>query len=240
MRVPTTFALAERLDAANLLLDRGMCAEDLLNAVLEKPSCLAKNETDQPRVPAGHGRQSGEFGSAGSGASSGASAAVAAAARAAPSVLTSAVSAEALAALSSFAFALGGAAAVFGTLFVPTPNSATTSGALPGGDGLTFDYDRDAGVLHLRDATGTIVAGGPRDRSGIFHDADTGIAIGRDIGNALVFDQSALGEAEDETAPRADADADIREPKLCPEPTPDDWNGLRLAREGIRSRSALL
>ena len=118
---------------------------------------------------------------------------------------------------------------MFGTLFVPTPNSTSTSGPLPGGDRLTYDYNRDEGVLRLRDANGNIVAGGPRDRSGIFHDADTGVAIGRDIGGALVFDQAAMVQATDEAGvvPRAKADAETdeeSEPKLCPEATPEPNN----------------
>ena len=137
------------------------------------------------------------------------------------------LAADTIAGLSSFALVLGGAAAVIGTLFVPTPNSTKTRGVLPGGDGLTYEYDRDEGVLRLRDASGAIVSGGPRDRDGVFHDADTGVAIGRDVGGALVFDQAAMvaaaGAAGAIPRARADAQADEseREPKLCPEPTPE-------------------
>jgi hypothetical protein len=220
-----------------LLLEEGMCAEDLLNAIGIRGTSDTLTKGNPNHVPAGNGRKSGEFAS-GSGEGSGApatdptvrtTAAVAAAARTTPSFVTAGISAEALAALGTFALSLGGATAVFGTLFVPTPNSATATGPVPGIGGLTYEYNRDEGVLRLRDATGEIVAGGPRDRSGIFHDADTGIAIGRDIGTALVFDQTAMVEAAEGaravSRTRADAEAEEEsEPKLCPEPTPEPWN----------------
>lgn len=140
-----------------------------------------------------------------------------------PSFLGS-LTTETLAALTSYAAGLGGAAAVFGTLFVPSPNSATVSGVLPGGSGLTYEFDRAAGVLRLRDRTGAIVAGGRRDRSGVFYDADTGVAIGRDIGSSLIFDQAAMTAAAADfgslsrTKAGAELDELEREPKLCPEP----------------------
>ena len=117
----------------------------LARAKQTRPCNVQKYDPDQPRVPAGHGRESGRFGP-GEGSTSAepatsgvtetgqvriASAAVALRTVSGPSFLAPGVTAEALAALGTFAVAIGGAAAVFGTIFVPSPNSTSIEGPLP-------------------------------------------------------------------------------------------------------------
>ena len=219
-------------------------AERLMRAEQTQPREVHKYDPDQPRVPAGNGRESGRFGSGGGSTAAKpptshgavsvqirvASAFVALRAVSGPSFLAPGVAAEALAALGTFAVAIGGAAAVFGTIFVPSPNSTSIEGPLPGGQGLSYHYDHDEGMLRLRDPDGTIVAAGSRDQSGIFHDADTGIAIGRDIGGTLVFEQASMVAATGraDVISRTDTDAataNDNQPRLCPDPIAERPNG---------------
>ena len=178
---------------------------------------------DQPRVPAGHGRQSGRFASGGDGAQVASRSALVAAAiaRAAP-IIASGKGAGVGAALAVLAASVGFATA-FGLLFVPTPNATSDSGPLPGGFG-TVRYDRDEGSVRVLDPSGTVLAAGRRDRSGVFVDADTGVPFAREVEGALVFDGGVSREKDGDAAgptavPRTDGDDG--EPKLCPEPGPD-------------------
>jgi hypothetical protein len=96
--------------------------------------------------------------------------------------------------------AAAGAAATLGALFVPTPNSVTTSGLLPGDDHVGYEYNRDEGVLRLIDMTGQrpmVIAAGRKDADGIFWDDDTGIPIAQEINGSLVFDGAAMAAAGD-------------------------------------------
>ena len=132
------------------------------------------------------------------------------------------VGAGVVAALSALAASVGFAAA-FGLLFVPSPNATSDSGPLPGGSG-TYRYDRDEGLLRVLDRSGSVLAAGQRDKSGVFVDADTGVPFAREVNGALVFDGGIARETDGDAAgPRAmpRADSDDEEPKLCPKPGPD-------------------
>ena len=113
---------------------------------------------------------------------------------------------------------------MLGVIFVPWQKSVSNSGALPGTSGATYEYDHDEGRLRVRDASGALLAIGRRDRAGIFYDVTTGVLFAREIKGAVVFDGDAVrprdeAEADAGTLPRADTDEN--EPKLCPEPGPD-------------------
>ncbi len=207
-----------RLAKAHELMSHGLGGEALVRAFARDH--LVKFNDDQPRVPAGHGRESGRFTSDGDGGQVAGSAATAAAAiaRAAP-LLAPEVGAGTLAALSALAGSVG-FAAVLGLLFVPTPNATADGGPLPGGSG-SYRYDRDEGLLRVLDPSGAVLAAGRRDRAGVFLDADTGIPFAREVGGAIVFDGGiARDEDGDADALPRDAPGDD-EPKLCPEPGPD-------------------
>jgi len=105
----------------------------------------------------------------------------------------------ALAALGGLVAAVG-AAATLGVLFVPTPNSVTTSGLVTGDEHVGYEYNKDEGVLRLIDMTGQrpmVIAAGRRDADGIFRDGDTGIPIAQEINGSLVFDGAAMAAAAD-------------------------------------------
>ena len=69
VRFPYVDGIDRQLELANVLLDRGMAPDDLLDAldIGSTPSrcSLLKYDQDQPRVPAGNGRESEQFGSGG-------------------------------------------------------------------------------------------------------------------------------------------------------------------------------
>jgi hypothetical protein len=84
---------------------------------------------EQPRVPAGSGRTSGEW----------------------TRVLSwlGDLTAEQIAELGIFAFRFGGAAAAFGLLFIPSPNKVRVEGEVPEMPGLRYSWNRDETLLHL-------------------------------------------------------------------------------------------
>lgn len=224
--VPDAHDLPERIAMADTLLTGGMPPDELLAALsLDRNSeaGFEKFDPDQPRVPAGNGPESGrwtaEF------LSGAASLAMSTALEAAP-ILGEGFGALALCAATA-AFGVLGFGTAFGLLVVPSPNSVSTSGPLPGNSGQTYSYDQPTGVLHVFDASGQLLAGGLRDRSGVIFDVDTGVPFARVLDGSIVFGATALAVARaDEDAlasPKAiaRAEADSKEPKLCPEPGPD-------------------
>ncbi len=217
-RVPSAEDWPARLAKAHDLMARGLRGDALVRAV--ERDHLGKYDDEQPRVPAGYGRESGRFTSDGDSGqvASHAATAAAAIARAAP-LLAPEVGAGTLAALSALAGSVG-FAAVLGLLFVPTPNATADGGPLPGGSG-SYRYDRDEGLLRVLDSSGAVLAVGRRDRTGVFLDADTGIPFAREVGGAIVFDGGIARDKDGDAdaLPRAAPDED--EPKLCPEPGPD-------------------
>jgi hypothetical protein len=256
---------AWRLHLAATLLDDEFAPDRLLRELGFAPFDFYKYDPGQPRVPAGSGRQSGEWGSAGgtgkNPAASGSRARpsptraasrdskrgqtnVSAArdvagigTRAAESFLDD-VSAEVLEGLTEFAGKVAAPIAFFGAIFIPSPDDGVHSeGTLPGVSSISYIVDHDTGVLDLstidtNDHATTVRA---QLRDGIYVDVSTGAPLGRDLEGALYLDRdaitSALGEAKDETSDGADASISPEhdEPKLCPEPTPDNPGALNSA-----------
>jgi hypothetical protein len=109
--------------------------------------------------------------------------------------------------------AAGGAAAVFGLLFVPSPNNIHVEGEVQGVPGLRYSWNRDETVLHL-----TYGLGGEAPRTFAFNvDGDVirnedGHVVGRIIGgNRIVIDTVAV------LPDLVKQD----EPRLCPAYAPD-------------------
>jgi hypothetical protein len=212
---------------------------------------LLKYNPDQPRVPAGSGRTSGQFAPAGgsAGGDGGAAASPAETALVAPAAAAS-ISAEPgtlaeglfgptgskfLAALGELAATIGGAGAVLGAIFVPSPNPGLTSeGEVPGDSGLRYRINHDEGSLRLTNEDGEIVAAARLGQGGIFYDVKTGEPIARNVGGSVVFDEAQLksvaapassSDAAAQPASAARAAADENAPKLCPDPGPDAPHG---------------
>lgn len=222
----------ERLLWAAFLLDRGVAPRQLMQHLALDSSAfdaVTKYSRDQPRVPAGNGRTSGQFGSYAGyqallsvpGAANG---------------FLAGASQDIVAALTRFASRLSIPTAVLGALFIPTPNSGgVTEGSLPDAPDVAFKNDAPAGVLTLSTvAGGQEVAVTARNQSGVFVATQSGQEIGRDLGGHLFLALDAVMDVledaqeahEDEgTKPKAAINND--EPRLCPAPQKDTPHGSK-------------
>lgn len=217
-----------RLQLAEYLLDQGIAPHALMKELELDTSALdlVKYDPDQPRVPAGNGRESGRWGP-GSGS-------LAFLGPVASAFLADA-SAKSLASLAEFAARFSVPTAVLGALFIPTPNSGgVTDGVLPDAPDISFEKDDPAGTLRLtaRGSDGSEIVVVGQNQRGLYVDIRTGQSIGRDLGGQLYLDLDAVRDAIDDRAPqssqgepdgRPKAAAD--EPKLCPAPTDDKGHG---------------
>ncbi len=229
---------AYRLFLAEELLDAGMSPAALMKGLgFDAPARgLAKYDPNQPRIPAGSGRNSGRWGSGGGAAqapapATSAPAPAAAAMRAAnaPGTLAEGLFASAadsafLSGLETLASAAVGPAAMLGAIFIPTPTGVVSHGAMPGEPGLSYSFDEPAGLLRLYrdDETGQQTVAEARLRpDGILAETETGLPIARMVNGSLVFDADSLPDAKAEAEARNERD----EPKLCPDSGPDVPHG---------------
>ena len=228
---------AYRLFLAEELLDAGMSPAALMKALGFDPSRrdLAKYDPNQPRVPAGSGRNSGRWGSGGGAAqapapatSIPAPATAAVRAASAPGTLAEGLFASAeggafLSGLETLAAAVG-SAATLGAIFIPTPAGVVSHGAIPGESGLSYSFDEPAGLLRLYrdDETGwQTVAEARLHPDGILAETETGLPIAQMVNGSLVFDADSLAESAAGAGARSERD----EPKLCPDPDSDVPHG---------------
>jgi hypothetical protein len=242
---------ALRLFIADELVEAGVTPAALMKAQGFDPAPLAllKYNPDQPRVPAGSGRESGEWTSDGDSAGVSAPLAAGVPASVPPAAagegagtlaadLFSGASPEFLAGLAELGAIIGGAGAVLGAIFIPSPNPGVTSeGAVPGDPGLRYAIDQDEGTLRLtrQDSTGADLAVVARlGPDGVFREVETGTPIARAIGGSIVFDAATLASATppEETTQTSDravsatqAESAEDSPKLCPDPGPDVPHG---------------
>ena len=241
---------ALRLFVADELIEAGVAPAALMKAQGFDPAPLAllKYSPEQPRVPAGSGRESGQWTSGDSAAVSAPSAAgvpaslpsAAAAGEGAGTLaadLFAGASPKFLAGLAELGAIIGGAGAVLGAIFIPSPNHALTSeGAVPGDPGLHYAIDHDEGTLRLsrQDSTGAelgvVVQLGP---DGVLREIATGTPIARAIGGSIVFDTATLASVTareessrtSDTAVSAAAAQAKQDPDVCPDPGPDVPHG---------------
>jgi len=141
-----------------------------------------------------------------------------------------------LSALAELAAEMPTATLFLGILFIPTNRSPIVEGAIDGAPDLTCRYDRDTGLIEIWRGDGT-GASSLLDAAHIGLDARFVDAGGRIIGRVLpngsaIVDpdtlpgyrsQPAAGTRATAAAPSA-TDAD-NEPKLCPDPTPENISG---------------
>ena len=261
---------AFRLFLADQLIASGHSSRELCGALgFDLPEGLKKYNPDEPRDD--HGRwTSGEAsgGSAGgspdgggssrshadapsSAAASGAevtadvaaaSGAEAAADVAAEGTILGPLSAEALAGLATFAAEIAGAAAVFGLVFIPSPNPGVTSqGAVPGEPGLDYIVNHDEGSLRITQrgpAGDEVLAAAHLGQGGLYRD-ENGVPIARAAGGSVVIDPDAVRAAIAAQDAKDDEDADqmagasakalteTKEPKLCPAPVTENIAGRK-------------
>lgn len=183
---------------------------------------------DQPRVPAGSGRTSGQWtDSEEDGEGAPATAQTAGAGTKAPSLLSrmpapspsflGELGASQVAELGAYAARLatpiGAAVAAFGLLFIPSPNNIRVEGEVPEIPGLRYSWNRDETLLHLTydDPDGAHRTFALHLDDDIIRD-DRGQVVGRVIGgNRIAIDAIAISSDLVKQA----------EPRLCPAPAPD-------------------
>ncbi len=235
---------AYRLFVAEDLLDKGMSPRALMRELGFDRAArdLARYDPSQPRVPAGNGRQSGEWGDGG-----GTEAFVGAVAtRAGAGSFVAAITPETLVALAAFASRFTVPTAVLGAIFIPSPNDGGVSqGTLPDQPDTSYRLDRPAGTLIIttKASDGTDIAIRAQNRDGIYVDVETGKPIGRDLRGDLFIEGDAVKDAiqtrKDEN-PQAGADAqadqNANEPKLCPAPLPRYAAWRERPRQRLRGR----
>jgi len=138
------------------------------------------------------------------------------------------LSATTLAALRSMLVGAAGASTVFGILFIPTNRALVVEGPIAGSDGLAYRYDRDTGVLQIRQNVrslgSAVLTEAHLGTDGLFRDAE-GHIIGRYLsGDGVIVDMAAQPGFRMLPGTAAAPDAATRndnQPKLCPDPTPD-------------------
>lgn len=233
---------AWRLYLAAELLDEGVSPRRLLRELGYDSGDVHKYDPDEPRVPAGSGRESGEW-SSGEGGSSPSSASgtgrsaldsardlAPLGARVAASFLDE-IGADVLSGLTAFASRFAGPAAFFGAIFIPSPNNGTSAeGSLPETPNVRYKADYDTGILELTSTgrDGNEITVSAQLRNGVYVDVKTGKSLGRDLDGTLYIDHdaatSALRDADGGTGEGADAalGQNDDEPKLCPEQVPDN------------------
>ena len=209
---------AFRLFLVETLLDEGWTPQWLARE-LGFDADLLKYDPDQPRVPAGSGRASGQWGS---GSPSEALLGLPAAGPASGSFLTDAAPGV-VRALAGFAARFSVPTAVLGALFIPTPNSGgVTQGTLPDAPDVRFRHDGPAGTLRLATtlADGSEVVALARNQGGVLVDVATKEPLGRDFGEQLYLDLAAVQAA---LAPRERGRpaAPASEGQRCPAPVLD-------------------
>ncbi len=236
-------AEAYRLFLAEELLDQGMSPQKLMKELSRDAAQrdLAKYDPNQPRVPAGSGRTSGQWASQGAGAAS-APKASAAAPLALPAAgagtlaeglfAPAATGSRFLAAVAALGEGLAAPAIILGAIFIPSPNRnrVISEGRLPGDSNLSYVLDQDIGVLSLyrQGAAGrefvTEALGG---RDGIFRERETGAPIARSVGGSVIVDAASLDQVVPKSSARAGATARSTDdkPKLCPDPGWDTPHG---------------
>ena len=151
------------------------------------------------------------------------------------------LSAESLAGLAMVAAGFAGAAAAFGLVFIPSLNGGVTSqGAVPGEPGLNYSLNHEDGSLIIT-RSGTAgdetVTAAHLGQDGVCRD-ETGAPVARAAGSSVVIDPDAVSAAaaakekqKDDAGANVSAGAQTQtkreEPKLCPEPVPENINGRK-------------
>jgi hypothetical protein len=184
---------------------------------------------DEPRIPAGSGKPSGEWTSGAAAGSGDDSAQTTESTDGAPhssllgrmpvpapsflGTLDAAQVAELGAYAARMLGPIGAAAAAFGLLFIPSPNNVRVEGEVPEIPGLRYSWNRDETLLHLTYAApdgGQHIFSAQLDED-VFRDA-RGRVVGRVLSDSTV--------AIDAAAVSSDL-IDDDEPRLCPDTTKD-------------------
>ena len=142
--------------------------------------------------------------------------------------------AETIAGLAELAARMTAATMVFRILFIPSNGSVVVEGKVANAPDLSYRYDRDTGIVQVwqDDWKGarTLLDTGRIGVDGRFYD-ESGDVIGRALSSAAVIDPDTLpgyrsqSNTDAGAATRPLALADTADPKLCPDPTPENIAG---------------
>jgi hypothetical protein len=221
------------LHLAGSMLDDGFSPRRLLRefGYPPTPSTIRKYDPNQPRVPAGSGRGSGQW-TSGDGGTSAARDVAAVATRS--SSLLGELGTDALSGLATLASRLALPAALFGAIFIPSPNPGLLSeGTLPGEPNIAYSADHDTGTLSLttRGQDGSVATVHAQLQNGVYVDVASGKTLGRNLDGSIYIDRDAAAAALRDQGARAGEGADAvaqqkdDEPKLCPAPEKDRGHG---------------
>jgi hypothetical protein len=141
---------------------------------------------------------------------------------------------ETITALTELAARITAATIVFRVLFIPSNGSVVVEGNVANAPDLSYRYDRDTGIVQVWQDDGwgarILLGTGHIGADGQFYD-ESGRAIGHALSNAAVIDPDTLpgyrsqSRRETGVVARPLAFADTAEPKLCPDPTPENIAG---------------
>ncbi len=217
--LPYPHDAARRLLIVDAFLKAGGSPRTVFNGLkLDAPYIDALEKEYNPaeaRVPAGSGKPSGEWTHDGGAAKP----PVPSFAPGAASWLDTLTPSAALSLgryAASVLTGVGGAAAVFGLLFIPSPNDIHVEGEVQGIPGLRYSWNRDEGLLHFTYDSGD----GEQRTFAAYVDGDTfrneqGRVIGRLLSDGGVLIDSAVASPD---LVKDDM------PRLCPIPGPDKPN----------------
>ncbi len=225
-RLADPSSAARRLFIADGLMDGGVSPRDIWIALDFDPAPLDALEKDynqnQPRVPAGSGRISGEWTRENAGSE---------AADAAKEV-ASELSEWTIADWAGLIARYGSGPATFlaAMLYSPPAGGGHHDGEIPGRPDLRYSWNGDETELDIvQISNGHVVMRATLGADGKFR--NRGRAVARETKDGVVVDPSEIPSRQPKSLPDVDQD----EPRLCPEPPVKDKPGLK-GRSGDRAR----
>jgi hypothetical protein len=240
--LPDPSDAARRLFIADGLMDGGVSPRDIWTALDFDPAPLDALEKDynpnQPRVPAGSGRPSGQWTRDGA-ESEAADAAETAAADTMESAASNAAAEIATRGLIPRIISWAALVARYGSgpatflsalLYSPPAGGGHYEGEIPGRPDLRYSWNGDETELDIvQISNGQVVMRATLGADGKFR--NRGRAVARETKDGVVVDPSEIPSRQPKSLP----DVDQEEPRLCPEPPVKDKPGLK-GRSGDRAR----
>ncbi len=216
-RLPDPSDAARRLFIADGLLDEGVSPRDIWTVLDFDPAPLDALEKEynpnQPRVPAGSGRPSGEWTREGAGSE---------AADAAEEVASD-LSEWTISDWAGLIARYGSGPATFlaAMLYSPPAGGGHHEGQIPGRPDLRYSWNGDETELDIvQISNGQVVMRATLGADGKFR--NRGRAVARETRDGVVVDPSEMPSRQ----PKSSPDVDQEEPRLCPEPPVRDKKGL--------------
>lgn len=225
-RLTNPLDAARRLFIADGLMDDGVSPRDIWAALDFDPAPLDALEKEfnpnQPRVPAGSGRTSGEWASE----EAGSEAAEAAEETASRGAIGTILDWAAFVAR----YGSGPASFIAAMLYSPPAGGEKHEGQVPGRPDLRYSWNSDGTELDfVQELNGQVVMRATLGPDGKFR--NRGRVVARETKDGVIVDPSEVPSRQPKSLP----DVDQEEPRLCPEPPVKDKPGL-VGPTGDRAR----